>query len=205
MIYKELNAYNLDIVTQIKMLEKIIILNENINTAIERAKTLSIENYYIGAGCITQTVWNYLFNKPLKYGINDIDFVYFDDDKIDIESEKKMTSTLKNLYSDLKIKVDVVNEASVHLWYEKQFGYSIKPYTSLESAINTWPTTATSIGVRRDKNNKFIVYAPFGLNDLFGKIVRANKIQITKEIYENKVQKWINKWPDLTVIPWDKQ
>jgi len=50
-------------------------------------------------------------------------------------------------------------------------------------------------------NNELKVYAPFGLNDLFGKVVRANKVQIKKEIFESKTTKWLSKWPDITVIP----
>ena len=61
--------------------------------------------------------------------------------------------------------------------------------------------TATALGLRRDSKGKWIVYAPFGLNDLFGKIVRANKTQITKEIYEKKVIKWRAIWTDLKIIP----
>lgn len=64
-----LNGYNLDIYAQIQALEKIIMSNEVISIAIERAKMLDIDEYYIGAGCIAQTVWNYLFNNPLEYGI----------------------------------------------------------------------------------------------------------------------------------------
>lgn len=184
-------------------LENIIMSSKIINLSIERARLLNIENYYIGAGCIAQTVWNYLSNKPLKYGIKDIDFVYFDDKNLDSQSENVIASKVKALYSDLNIEIDVKNEARVHLWYKRHFGYSIDPYTSLEAAIDTWPTTATAIGVRKGNNNEFIVYAPFGLNDLLGKIVRANKTQITKEIYEKKVTSWLSKWPDLKVIPWE--
>jgi hypothetical protein len=52
------------------------------------------------------------------------------------------------------------------------------------------------------ENENFKIYAPFGLNDLFGMIVRANKAQITEEIYLQKVNKWKSKWPALTIIPW---
>jgi len=203
MKYELLNGYNLDIQEQLKILEKIIMLNESLKIAIERASLLDIDDYYIGAGCITQTIWNYLSNNPLEYGIKDIDFVYFDDKNLDDESENIVASKVKDLYSDLNLVVDVKNEARVHLWYKSSFGESIKPYTSLESAINTWPTTATSIGVRKGKNNELKVYAPFGLNDLFAKIVRVNKAQVTRQIYENKVVSWISKWPDLNVIPWE--
>lgn len=203
MKYELLNGYNLDIHAQCKALENIIMSNEIINIAMERAKLLDIDNYYIGAGCIAQTVWNYLSNNPLEYGIKDIDYVYFDDKNLDFESENRVISKVKDLYSDLKIEVDVKNEARIHLWYKSRFGYTIEPYISLESALNTWPTTATSIGVRKGKNNELKIYAPFGLNDLFGKIVRANKAQITKQVYENKVSSWLNKWPDLKIIPWE--
>ena len=201
---KLLNGYNLDINEQIKVLEKIVMKSKNINTVIERAESLNLENYYIGAGCIAQTVWNYLSDKPLDYGIKDIDFVYFDEKNLDEESENKVISYVKELYSDLDIEVDVKNEARVHLWYKDHFGYDIKPYTSLEDDINSWPTTSTAVGIRRDKNGAFKIYAPFGLNDLFGKIVQANKAQITKDIYENKTTRWLSKWPDLKVIPWEK-
>ena len=188
---------------QLKELERIIMANESINSAIERARLLGIKNYYIGAGCITQTVWNYLSNNPLEYGIKDIDFVYFDDENLDFESENRVISRVKELYSDLKIEVDVKNQARVHLWYKNRFGYEIQPLLSLECAIDKWPTTATAIGVRKEESNQLRVYAPFGLNDLFAKIVRANKAQITKEIYEKKVSSWLNKWPDLKIIPWE--
>ncbi len=145
MKYELLNGYNSDIQTQLKVLENIIILNGSINTAIKRAKLLDIDNYYIGAGCIAQTIWNYLSDNPLEYGIKDIDFVYFDNKNLDLESEKRVISKVKNLYSDLKIEVDVKNQARVHLWYKGHFGSTIEPYASLESALNTWPTTATSI------------------------------------------------------------
>lgn len=198
-----LKGYNSDIYTQIKILEDIIMSSEIINIVIKRANQLNIDNYYIGAGCITQTIWNYLSDYPLDYGIKDIDFIYFDNVNIDFESENRVIMQVKQIYSDLRIEMDVKNQARVHLWYKDHFGYSIEPYTSIESAINTWPTTATAIGVRMNINNEFKVYAPFGLNDLFGKIVRANKAQITRQIYEKKVSSWLSKWSDLIVIPWE--
>lgn len=197
-----LEGYNVDLTTQMKQLEDILMSSQMIQTCVKRASHLDIENYYIGAGCITQTVWNYLSNLPLDYGIKDIDFVYYDNDNLDYTLENEIVTKLKQLYSDLNIEIDVKNQARVHLWYEERFGYPIEPYPSLEAAINTWPTTATAIGIRMDHHNELKVYAPFGLNDLFGKIVRANKAQITKEIFEAKASKWQSKWPDLTVIPW---
>lgn len=32
---------------------------------------------------------------------------------------------------------------------------------------------------------------------------RPNKRQITAEIYDGKVARWRQHWPELTIIPWD--
>lgn len=196
---RERNDNNLH--QQIKDLETILFESSLIKETLHRASTAGINNYYIGAGCIAQTVWNYRFQKPLEYGIKDIDFVYYDDQSLDYEAEDQVINKLKELYKDFPVDIDVKNQARVHIWYKDRFGYEIEPYTSLEAAINTWPTTATAIGVKLDRDN-FEVYAPYGLSDLFNKIVRPNKMQITESVYNNKVSAWLKKWPELTVIPW---
>ena len=37
-----------------------------------------LENYYVTAGCINQTVFNYYHDYEIDYGIKDYDIVYFD-------------------------------------------------------------------------------------------------------------------------------
>ncbi|WP_438446524.1 nucleotidyltransferase family protein [Gorillibacterium sp. sgz5001074] len=165
------------------------------------ASLLGLNQYYVGAGCITQTVWNYLTNRPLTYGIDDIDIVYFDDQNLSYEAEKAVTERVINCFGNIQIKVDVKNQARVHLWYENKFGIKTSPYLSLEQAIDTWPTSATALGVRNTSGN-WQVYAPFGLDDLFTLTLRANKHLISEEIYYNKVAKWTSKWPELRVISW---
>lgn len=197
-----LSVKNLNTKEEFKLLEKIIMSSDPIKEVILKASSIGLKNYYIGAGCIAQTVWNYFFNKPLMYGIKDIDFVYFDDKNLDLEAENYVVRKVKEFYPNIKLELDVKNEARVHLWYKSHFGYEIKPYKTLEAAIDSWPTTATAVGVRKEKDGAFKVYAPFGLEDLLSKIVRANKKQITEEIYNEKVHKWIKKWPDLKIIPW---
>ena len=201
MIIHKHNGVNKDMYTQVDSLQHIVRLNPTLHKILTRAKELNLADYYIGAGCITQTVWNYLSDYPLDYGISDIDFVYYDPN-LDSVAEATVAQQVNDLFSDVGLPFDVKNEARVHLWYESRFGYPIEPYLSLEAAINTWPTTATSIGLRLDANDKLIVYAPFGLNDMFGKIVRANKAQITADIYHKKATKWSKRWPDLTIVPW---
>jgi hypothetical protein len=105
------------------------------------------------------------------------------------EAEAGHERRFGDLFRDLPLKLDVKNEARVHLWYKERFGYTIKPYSSSADAIATFPTTATSVGIRRLLGN-FECCAPFGLDDLFGLIVRPNKRQVTGSIYEMKTDRW---------------
>jgi uncharacterized protein len=79
----------------------------------------------------------------------------------------------------------------------------IEPYSSSADAIATFPTTATSVGVRRVLG-KFECCAPFGLDDLFGLVVKPDTRQITRAIYEAKVDRWRPIWPQLTFLPWEE-
>jgi hypothetical protein len=196
-----MDGFNNDLQIQMDMLRKIIMSNEILKDALNRAGKMELRNYYIGAGCIAQTVWNYQMKYELSNGISDIDFVYYDNHDLSLEAENSIIENINKSFMHCPIKLDIKNQARVHLWYKDHFGYDIKPINSIEDAINRWPTTATSIGVRLENGN-FKIYAPFGLNDLFGMIVRANKAQITEEIYLQKVHKWKAKWPSLTIIPW---
>jgi len=39
-----------------------------------------LKNYYLAAGAVNQTVFNYYHDFPLDQGIKDFDIVYFDPD-----------------------------------------------------------------------------------------------------------------------------
>src|SRR5262249_52254317 len=134
--------------------------------------------------------------------IKDCDLVYYDPADLSYEAEDVHVRRGRALFADLPVPVEIMNEARVHLWYEDHFGYRIEPYRSVEHAVNSWPTTATSVGVRREPGGDLVVYAPYGLNDLFGLVVRPNKAQITEAIYLEKVERWQRNWPRLRMLPW---
>ncbi|RDU36980.1 hypothetical protein DRW41_09795 [Neobacillus piezotolerans] len=194
-----------EIHTEAELEQKLIEIVERNNWLQEAfgAANHLLDEYYIGAGAVNQAVWNEISGFPPQHGIGDMDIVYFNDGDLTEEGEKSIEMKLQSMLHAFPFKIDVKNEARVHLWYEKKFGYAIQPYTSLEAAIDTWPTTATAIGIRKDEKGTYRVYAPYGLGDMFGMIVRANKVQITKAIYEAKAVKWKGRWPTLTVIPWE--
>ena len=109
---------------------------------------------------------------------------------------------MRDLLCDLPLRPDVKNQARVHLWYASRFGYEIRPYSSCEDALASWPTTAAAIGVRQ-VDGALLVKAPFGTDDLFALIVRPNRVQITPDIYAAKVERWSLVWPQLQILPWE--
>jgi len=184
-----------------RQLAEILKTNPSVQKIFERAEELHMSNWYLGAGGIVQTVWNAAHGFDPEYGIRDYDLVYYDASDTSYEGEDVFIQKGKELFSDIPVLVEIRNQARVHLWYEKHFGHPIDQYKSVEEAISTWPTNVTSVGVRYTDEG-LCIHAPFGLDDIFGMVVRANKAQITKKIYEDKVKKWIELWPKITVIPW---
>lgn len=196
-----LNGANKTLTQQVTILQHILKLDNELFQIIGAISKLAIANGYIAGGSITQSVWNYIFNQPIGYGFSDVDIVYFDKD-ISETKERKTTKEILAAIPNEKYRVDVKNEARVHLWYQNKFGVTIKPYQSTEDAISTWPSTASSLGVYLDQTDHLQVFAPYGLNDLFTGIVAPNKKLISENIYQNKADKWQSKWPDLTIIAW---
>jgi hypothetical protein len=165
---------------------------------------VSLPDCWLVAGAIAQTVWNKTFDLPCTHGISDIDIVYFDSDDLTENGETRQAARIRATFSHLPVWIDVKNEARVHMWYETKFGYQITPYTSTAEAITTFPTTATAIGLKPSQGS-LLLDAPFGADDLMNGVVRPNKKQITREIYDTKTTRWIAAWPDLSVVPWDDE
>lgn len=188
--------------SQLKKLISIVESNKQLMKVFDALDHIGLKNYYIGAGVVAQSVWNNLSGNQLDKGISDIDIVYFNDEQLEESDEQKLKSEIDNFLEEFPLWIDLKNQARVHTWYKEKFGYAIKPYNSLEDAINSWPTTATSLGLRREKSGDWTIYAPFGTTDIFEMKIKPNARQITEEIYMTKVNKWMKKWPKLSYEPW---
>jgi uncharacterized protein len=186
----------------IKRLEAALRKNPSLSEILQRFNEIELREGWLVAGAVAQTVWNLSGEYPAERGIKDADIVYFDAADLSAETEAAHEARIRALFAHLPVKLDVKNEARVHLWYEKVFGYSIPLYISVESAIASFPTTATAIGVRQ-RDAAFECRAPFGLEDLFSLVVRPNRMQISEPVYEAKVVRWRSLWPHLTFIAWN--
>jgi hypothetical protein len=189
---------------QTDALEQIVRTNPVVGCLLDRLPGLGLPSWYLGAGAIAQTAWNHLHGFSATHAIADYDVVYYDAEDLSETGEQRIEDAATALVNAEGVLLDVTNEARVHLWYERRFGRPLGPYRSAEQAIATWPTTATSVGVRR-AHGQFVVCAPFGLADLFAMVVRPNTTLVDRVLYEAKAERWRHRWPQLTILPWPER
>ncbi|MBI2798483.1 nucleotidyltransferase family protein [Candidatus Saccharibacteria bacterium] len=178
----------------------ILLDNSTLKYVLDKTAELNLPNWYLAAGSVSQTYWNHVHGFEPMYGIKDFDLVYFDPD-ISYQAEDKFIKHGDQLFYSLPIEVEIRNQARVHIWYPDHFGKSINPYSSVEDGISSWGTTLTCIGVRKEGNN-YKVFAAYGLEDLFSLTIRPNKSVMTKDMYYNKAERWVETWPKLITLPW---
>lgn len=179
---------------------KLLSKNHVLTRILSDASKLNLPNWYLAGGCISQTCWNVLHGFKPSSNLKDYDLVYFDRNTSKLAQDNNIMKA-KRVFGGINAKIDIVNQARVHLWYPKEFGLEIPAYNSVEQGIASWPTTATCVGINLSENH-LKLYATFGIKDLMTMTLRPNKQLITKQIYNSKIQRWVKIWPKLTVAPW---
>lgn len=171
-----------------------------VRETLQRLDGCGLPDWLLGAGAVAQTVWNSRLGFADGYGIADLDIVYYQPGA-DATADEDTRRTVVSWLGPLGIRVDVKNQARVHEWYPDSFGDRVRPYTSIQDAMASWPTTATAVGVSMHDGNVAVMSA-FGLADLLGLIVRANRVQVPQAVFEAKASRWQRLWPQLTVMQW---
>lgn len=184
-------------------LKDVLQKNSELMKVLEHAAQLGIKDWYVGAGGIAQTFWNHEHGFDPMHEIKDFDLVYWDPD-ISEATEDAFIKKGEELFKDIVVPVEIVNQARVHLWYSDRPGNNrwTTPHISTEDAIDHWPTTATAVGVRIEPDDSWTFYTPFSLDDLLSLIVRPNKRKISEAIYDNKTERWKKAWPKLKIVAW---
>jgi hypothetical protein len=173
---------------QLAEFERLVVRNDVVATLLDRLAELRAPDWYLTAGCLTQTVWNCLTGFPPAEGIKDYDVIYHDPDE---PPGGAMRATILAATEDLGVEVDVHNQARRD-----------PPMTSAE-AVASWPATASCVAARRDApGGPLTVLAPRGFADLFGMVARCNAIRVSEAVYKEKTGRWKQRWPELTVLPW---
>ncbi|WP_298239749.1 nucleotidyltransferase family protein [uncultured Bradyrhizobium sp.] len=163
---------------------------------------LALPDAWLVSGCLVQTVWNVLSGRAVGHGIADYDAFYFDADT-SWEAEDAVIRTLQERLGHLGAKVEIRNQARVHLWYPDKHGLPYPPLRDSREGIDRFLTQNTQIGVRR-AGGGYEVYAPHGFDDVAGLIARPNPgPNFSAANYAAKAARWKALWPELTVIAAD--
>jgi uncharacterized protein len=177
-----------------------IALRNPVNRAIaDELFRLALPDAWIVSGCLVQTAWNIQTARAVDYGIADYDVFYFDPD-VSWQAEDAVIRKLQNLSARLGARIEVRNQARVHLWYPKKHGL---PYPALQSStqgIDRFLTKNTKVGIRRATDGHD-VYAPDGFDDIANMIVRPNPgANFSAAGYSAKATRWKTLWPEITVV-----
>ena len=176
---------------------KLIQSDDNMMKIIHTAGTLDLPDWWICAGFVRSKIWDTLHGFKERTMTPDVDVIYFDPANINEDDEKKLEDELKSLMP--VIPWSVKNQARMHVVNQ------IPPYSSSEDAISKFPETATALGGKMDKENKLVLTAPCGLEDVLHMEIKPTPFFTeTKEraaIYEERLimKNWTAKWPMVKV------
>ncbi len=163
---------------------------------------IALPDAWIVSGCLVQTAWNVLTARAVGYGIEDYDIFYFDPDT-SWQAEDMVIRKLQDRFANLGARVEVRNQARVHLWYPEKHGLPYPALGSSTDGIDRFLTKNTQVGIRRAPGGHD-VYAPNGFDDIAGMVVRPNPgPNFSAANYEAKARRWKRLWPELTVLPAD--
>ena len=175
-------------------------LRNPVNAAIvDELHRLALPDAWLVAGCLAQTVWNVLTKRAIDHGISDYDVFYFDPDT-SWDAEDAVIRKLHERLGHLGAKIEIRNQARVHLWYPDKHGLPYPPLTRSTDGIDRFLTQNTQVGVRRTDDGHE-VYAPHGFDDIALLIARPNRaLNFSVTNYEAKAARWKALWPEMTVI-----
>ncbi|MGC8532890.1 MAG: nucleotidyltransferase family protein [Acidiphilium sp.] len=110
----------------------IVTRNETARIILKRLPALKLDQAYLVAGAVFQAVWNHRAQRSPDEGIADYDIAYFDPD-LSYDAEDAVIRRADELFADLSARIEIRNQARVHLWYPTRFG---APYPPLNSTVD---------------------------------------------------------------------
>jgi hypothetical protein len=197
-----MQAGKLPIDEQLTLFHASLRRNRTLMQVLARAMAMDLPGWYLVAGCLYQTIWNVVTGQPPEAGILDYDLAYFDDSNLSWEAEDATIKAGNQVFAGLPAPVQIRNQARVHLWYEQKFGVPCRPHESTEAAIDTFEATTACLGLRLLSGDRWRIYLPHGLADVFNLVARPNPVLAPRHVYQAKTARWRRQWPSLTVLPW---
>lgn len=163
---------------------------------LSRLPSLGLRQCYLTAGCLFQAAWNRSSGQAADWGVKDYDIFYFDDSDLSWDAEDSAICRVSALSDELGIKVEIRNQARVHLWYEQRFGAGYPQLASARDGIDRYLISCTCVGIDVASGQ---LYAPNGLADLEDGILRMNPLNPRPSLFRQKASDYQKRWPWLAV------
>ncbi len=163
-------------------------------------RDLGLNDWRVFSGAVYQSVWNAVTGRPAGYGVRDYDLGYFDPDT-SWDAEDAVIQHVATVFEPpFRDKVEVRNQARVHLWFEGRFGEPYEAVTGTDEALTRFVAPAFAVGVRLEADDAISVAAPLGLEDVFSLTLRPNPNRGLARDWQRVVANARARWPELTVI-----
>jgi uncharacterized protein len=162
-----------------------------------RLPALELRDCYLTAGCLFQTVWNARDGRAPGWGIKDYDIFYFDAADLTAEAEAQVEQRVRLAFADLPIKLDVKNQARVHLWYEAKFGAAYPRLSASTGGIDRYLIACTCLGIAVQTGR---LHAPDGLEDMAAGRLRINPVNARPDRFREKALSYQARWPWLEIV-----
>jgi len=156
-------------------------------------RDLGLPDCWVAAGFVRNCVWDHVHGHAAAPLSGDIDVVWFDAEQCEAARDAALERALRS--RDGSVDWSVKNQARMHV------RNGDLPYASATDAMRYWPETATAVAVRLGAGDAIEVAAPFGLDDLFGLVVRpTRRFALEKRaVYLERIRAkdWLGRWPRL--------
>lgn len=174
--------------------------NHNNQLILERLPSLHLPDAWLVAGCLFQTVWNLQADRAPTTGIKDYDLFYFDGSDLSEQAETLVGERVRACYADLCVTVEAKNQARVHTWYQDWFGFPYPALSTSRGGIDRFLVPCTCVGLQSaTTNGPPMLYAPYGLEDLFGGVLRPNPLCDHRPLFRQKAGSYRQRWPWLRI------
>ncbi len=163
------------------------------------ARDLALPDWMVFSGAVYQPVLNHLTGRPPAYGLKDYDLAYFDASDLSYEAEDAVIRRAAAAVSpEIRARVQVRNQARVHLWSEERFGEPYAPLTDSAESLLRFPCATFAVGARLEPDDRMTLFAPFGLDDLFALRLRPNALRPSRW-FAPIAASATARWPELEI------
>ncbi len=186
------------------LLGRMIADDDHLMELLRALRELNLPDWRLVSGAIYQTVWNCLTGRPRGHGIKDYDIAYFDDRDLSYDAEDAVIKRVDKALPSWQGRIEVRNQARVHLWYPERFGGAYPQLSSTDQSLENYMCTTHAVAVRLEADDTLSIAAPFGLSDIFSLTIRpCHTLATNRQLYGEKAKRMLGNWPELSVLHWE--